>query len=97
MLYAHSQFGLAPPNTIESREPEAGIGRGEPLHLGQKLFPSIVSKRDERCASVIEVFAVRVREQSPHRSGLAVTIRADNHKAGLGEALCLEPSLGSPA
>jgi hypothetical protein len=68
MLYAHSQFGLAPRNTVQPREPESGVGRGEPFHLRQKLFPSIVSESDESCLDIIEVLAVRVREQSPYCS-----------------------------
>jgi hypothetical protein len=95
MLDAHHQLGLAPLNVAPPGGFKRSPGRGQALYLGKKLYPRIPIQSDECCASIIQAFAVGVREQSPKRSSFAVAIRPDHDKYGFGKTFGLEPSLAT--
>jgi hypothetical protein len=89
MLDAHQQLRFAPSYISRPRRLECGPSRRETLHLSQELYPGVVTKSDECRSRVIQAFAIRMREQSPKRSGLAVAVSADHDKGGFGEAFGL--------
>jgi len=91
MLNSHHYSRVAPPRRLKCVP-----GRGEAFHLGKKSLSVISGKGDERCSCVTEASAAIVREESPERSRLAVTICAHHHEGGFGEALGLEPRAAAP-
>src|SRR5262245_23353481 len=95
MLHADHQLGLAPLRIGQPRGLKRSPGGSETSQLGEKLCPRIVTQGDKGCTGIITGVTVRVREQSPNRSGFAVAIRSNNNKNGFGKALDLEPSLGA--
>ena len=93
MLHPHSKPRPAPLYISPTRGLERCPRRGETLHLSEKLFPLITTKRDECRSGVTQ--PVTVREQRSKCAGFAVAVCTDHHECGLGEAFCFEPSLAS--
>ena len=93
MLHSHHKPRLAPLYIRRTQGLERAPRRGETLHLSEKLFPLIPTKRDECRSGVFQ--SITVREQRHECAGLAVAVCADYHKSRLGEAFGLEPSLAS--
>ena len=59
MLHSHHKPRLAPLYIARTRGVERGPRGGETLHLSEKLFPLIPTKRDECRPDVIQPIAVR--------------------------------------
>ena len=84
MFHSDHKPRLVPLYIRPTRGLERGPRWGETLDLSEKLFPLITIERDECRSGVFQ--PITVREQRHECAGLPVTVCADHHESGLGEA-----------